>query len=117
MTCGSTSRKGRGVSNYRVCGPALLVVGLSAFKRERTADQADGRYALLTRHARPRRDEGRPESRDPHFLRVDGGDALEGGKGLDGFSGSRLGDAQDVETLQIDPATSGSHNLRRRSKG
>jgi hypothetical protein len=34
---------------------------------------------------------------------VDGGPALEGGKGLDGFSGFLLGDAQIVEALQIDP--------------
>ena len=36
-------------------------------------------------------------------LRVDGGHALEGGKGLDGFSGFLLGDPQIVEALQIDP--------------
>lgn len=36
-------------------------------------------------------------------LCVDGGHALEGGKGLDGFSGFLLGDAQIVEALQIDP--------------
>ena len=36
-------------------------------------------------------------------LCVDGGHALEGGKGFDGFSGFLLGDAQIVEALQIDP--------------
>src|SRR5271157_4641488 len=36
-------------------------------------------------------------------LCVDGGHALEGGKGLDGFSDFLLGDAQIVEALQIDP--------------
>jgi len=34
---------------------------------------------------------------------VDGGHALEGGEGLDGFSGLLLGEAQIVEALQIDP--------------
>ena len=34
---------------------------------------------------------------------MDGGHALEGGKGLDGFSGFMLGDAQIVEALQMDP--------------
>lgn len=84
--------------------PIISPLDSSAARIDPYASTADSGKESAGENARTHAAAQAPSSgRQVAGLCVDGGHALEGGKGLDGFSGFLLGDAQIVEALQIDP--------------